>query len=122
MKTIIIGNGVNIKFGGSNFSNYGILNNLENGNLNINEELKNDCLPGHKLGFWPDEVNNDFVKEALCNMYNVLKNGEVLNYLIMKKAIEYKNIKNKVIQEYKINNDQTLKKVESLYKEPQKLN
>lgn len=74
VKSILLGNGINIQFGGDEYHNRNILNRIEN-NLKTNKYMK---LFGNKLE--KDEL--DYFPYILSNLFNSVINGEYDEYCI----------------------------------------
>ncbi len=77
MDNILIGNGININFGGyDNFSNKAILTKLENENFSISKLLENDCDEDNTYGKWSNDVDNELVLKVLNEVVAVLSSKD----------------------------------------------
>lgn len=120
MTNIIIGNGINVRFGGEDYSNWGILNRLESGEINIHDELRNQCTQGHPLGYWDDNLTNELILKLLKILYFNIISGKIILEKSFRSTKKFGMIKDKRLREKKIKQymeeDFELKKLEEIYK------
>lgn len=86
-KNILIGNGININFGGVNYyTNQAILKKLESTDFSIAYELENNCATNNIHGKWDKTVDNDLILGILNIIVEKIKNKELI-YDILRKTI-----------------------------------